>query len=120
MLSLLLELVKKQPDFKFSFSTSGVFLEQAEKWADMDLVVENAMAKVFWSREQNRDMQAIYNPMSTEEICAKYPGLHFDLMCKAAGVPAQEKVIVEQPSYFDGLSEIMDKKSLEFLKAYLL
>ena len=33
MLSLLLELVKKQPDFKFSFSTSGVFLEQAEKWA---------------------------------------------------------------------------------------
>ena len=95
-------------------------LEQAEKWADMDLVVENAMAKVFWSREQNRDMQAIYNPMSTEEICAKYPGLHFDLMCKAAGVPAQEKVIVEQPSYFEALSKMLQKQNLEFFKAYLL
>ncbi len=95
-------------------------LEQAEKWADMDLVVENAMAKVFWSREQNRDMQAIYNHMSTEEICAKYPGLHFDLMCKAAGVPAQEKVIVEQPSYFEALSKMLQKQNLEFFKAYLL
>ena len=95
-------------------------LEQAEKWADMDLVVENAMAKVFWSREQNRDMQAIYNPMSTKEICAKYPGLHFDLMCKAAGVPAQEKVIVEQPSYFEALSKMLQKQNLEFFKAYLL
>ena len=95
-------------------------LEQAEKWDDMDLVVENAMAKVFWSREQNRDMQAIYNPMSTEEICAKYPGLHFDLMCKAAGVPAQEKVIVEQPSYFEALSKMLQKQNLEFFKAYLL
>ncbi len=33
MLSLLLKLVKRQSAFKFSFSTSGVFLEQAQKWA---------------------------------------------------------------------------------------
>ena len=95
-------------------------LEKAEAFADMDLVVENAMAKIFWSREQNRDMQAIYNPMSTEEICAKWPALHFDLMCEAAGVAPQEKVIVEQPSYFDGLNDIFENRNLEFMKAYLL
>ncbi|MBQ6154484.1 glycoside hydrolase family 57 protein [bacterium] len=33
MLSLLLSLVEKEPKFKFSFSCSGVFLEQAQAWA---------------------------------------------------------------------------------------
>lgn len=32
MLTLLLKLVKSRPEFKFSFSTSGVFLEQAQKF----------------------------------------------------------------------------------------
>jgi alpha-amylase len=32
MLQLLLQLVKKYPDFHFALSVSGVFLEQAEKW----------------------------------------------------------------------------------------
>jgi len=95
-------------------------IENAESVADMDLVVENAMARIFWTREQNRDMQAIYNPMSSEEICAKYPGLHFDLVCQAAGVAPQEKVIVEQPSYFEGLSAMLEGHNLEYLKAYLL
>ena len=94
--------------------------EKAESYADMDLVVENAMARIFWSREQNRDMQAVYNPMSTEEICKRWPALRFDKMCAAAGVAPQEKVIVEQPSYFDGLNEIFEKRNLEFMKAYLL
>ena len=95
-------------------------LQKPEAYADMDLVVENAMAKIFWSREQNRDMAAIYNPMSTDEICQKWPALRFDKMCAAAGVAPQEKVIVEQPSYFDGLNEMFAKRNLEFLKAYLL
>ena len=88
--------------------------------ADQDMKVETDLAKVFWTREQNRDMQAIYNPMSTEEICAKWPGLHFDLMSKAAGVASQDKIIVQQPSYFEALSKYMEKTDLDELKAYLL
>lgn len=33
MLTLLLELISHHPEFKFSFSNSGVFLEQAQAWA---------------------------------------------------------------------------------------
>ena len=88
--------------------------------ADQDMKVETDLAKVFWTREQNRDMQAIYNPMSTEEICAKWPGLHFNLMSEAAGVAPQDKIIVEQPSYFEALSKYMEKTDLDELKAYLL
>ena len=85
--------------------------------ADQDMKVETDLAKVFWTREQNRDMQAIYNPMSTEEICAKWPGLHFNLMSEAAGVAPQDKIIVEQPSYFEALSKYMEKTDLDELKA---
>ena len=95
-------------------------IENAASVADQDLAVENAMAQIFWSREQNRNMQAIYNPMSTEQICAAWPGIRFDKVCEAAGIAPQEKVIVQQPSYFDGLSAFMEKTPLETLKAYLL
>ncbi len=78
-------------------------LEDARAIAEKDLLVENEMASIFWSREQNRDMQAIYNPMSTQEMIARWPNLNLGLMFEAAGIPAQEKVIVQQPSYFDGL-----------------
>ena len=87
---------------------------------EKDMKVEDAMAKVFWSREQNRNMQAIYNPMSTAEIAARWPNVRFDKVCEAAGVEPQEKVIVQQPSYFDGLEKIMAKTDLETLKAYVL
>ena len=95
-------------------------IEDAETVADQDLVVENAMAPIFWSREKNRDMQAIYNPMSTQEIVARWPALNFDKVCEAAGIAPQEKVIVEQPSYFDGLNAFFKKADLETLKSYLL
>lgn len=41
MLSLLLRLVEEQPEFKFAFSCSGVFLEQAAHWGPevLDLLV---------------------------------------------------------------------------------
>ncbi|MBO4765404.1 MAG: M13 family metallopeptidase [Bacteroidales bacterium] len=85
-----------------------------------DMAVEDAMAKIFWTKEQNRNMAAIYNPMSTKEICKKWPELRFDKVCAVVGIEPQDKVIVEQPSYFDGLNNLFKKTDIETLKAYLL
>ena len=95
-------------------------IEKPEAVADMDMVVETAMAKAAWPREKNRDMQAIYNPMTTQQIVKAWPGLRFNLICKAAGIDSQDKIIMEQPSYFEALSNMLDKNNLEYLKAYLL
>ena len=95
-------------------------LEDARAIAEKDLLVENEMASIFWSREQNRDMQAIYNPMSTQEMIARWPNLNLGLMFEAAGIPAQEKVIVQQPSYFDGLNNLYKNLPLEYFKSYFL
>ena len=95
-------------------------VENAQAIAAKDLLVEDAMAQVSWTREQNRDVQAIYNPMSSADIDARWPELRFGRVCAAANIPAQDKVIVEQPSYFDGLNQIFKACDLETLKAYLL
>ena len=95
-------------------------VENAEEIAAKDMQVEDAMAKVAWTREQNRDMTAIYNPMSSAEIDARWPEVRFGRVCAAANIPAQDKVIVQQPSYFDGLDKIFRNTDLETLKAYVL
>ena len=100
------------------FQLSG--LPDAEDLAAKALSVEDAIAEVSWPREKNRDMAAIYNPMSTDQIIKTWPNVHFDLTLEEAGVPAQEKVIVQQPSYFDGLDAIFANTDLETLKAYQL
>ena len=95
-------------------------LENAEDLAAKALSVEDALAKAAWPREKNRDMMAIYNPMSTEQIIKTWPNVHFDLAMEEAGIPAQEKVIVQQPSYFTGLDAVFANTDLETLKAYQL
>ena len=95
-------------------------LENAAELAEKDLQIEDAMAPISWSREQNRDMQAIYNPMSSADIDTRWPELRFGRICAACGVPAQEKIIVQQPSYFDGLNKLFKETDLETLKAYVL
>ncbi|MBQ9653438.1 MAG: M13 family metallopeptidase [Bacteroidales bacterium] len=96
-------------------------IDNAKDIAAMDIAVETSLAQAAWSREQNRNMQAIYNPMSSQEIDARWPGLRFGKVCAAAGIQPQDKVIVQQPSYFDALSKMLgNEKLFESHKAYLL
>ncbi|MBO7585165.1 MAG: M13 family peptidase, partial [Bacteroidales bacterium] len=66
-------------------------IENAEAVVAKDMAVEDAMAQIFWTREQNRDVAAQYNPMSTEQICKRWPELRFDKVCAVAGIAPQEK-----------------------------
>ena len=96
-------------------------IDNAKEIVAKDIEVETSLAKAAWSREQNRNMQAIYNPMSSAEIDARWPGLRFGKVCAAAGIQPQDKIIVQQPSYFDALSKMLgNEKLFEAHKAYLL
>ena len=95
-------------------------VEEPEAVATRALAVEDQMAAIFWPREKNRDMMAIYNPMSTDAIDAAWPALGFGRMLAAFGLPAQDKVIVQQPSYFEGLNKLFATSDLASLKDYLL
>ena len=95
-------------------------IENPEEVATQDLTVEDALAEASWTREQNRNVQAIYNPMSGEEVIARWPYLRFGLFLEGLGIPVPEKVVVQQPSYFDALNLIFENTDIAALKSYLL
>lgn len=81
--------------------------------------VEMAIAVPYWSMVQQRDVEAQYNPMSSEELCAAYPNLYLKDYFTALGVEAQSKLVLEQPSYFKGIDEIVAGTDPAKLRHYL-
>ncbi len=81
--------------------------------------IEDKLARFSWTSVENRDYAKLYNPMSSEQIFKAYPGFDFKAFCEAMGLPAQDKVIVEQPSFFDGFSKLFKDTDIEVLKDYL-
>ena len=92
---------------------------QAEKKARDAYDFEMKIAVPYWSMVQQRDIEAQYNPVKTEALYKSYPHLHLKSYFAAIGVPEQESVIVEQPSYFKALDRIISRTSPEVLKHYL-
>ena len=95
-------------------------LDNPEGRAADALSVEDALAKVSWTREQQRDVLAGYNPRSTAQLEAAYPDINFGAYFDERGIRPQEKIILGEPSFFEGLDKILRDTPLPVLKNYLL
>jgi len=107
---------------KTVFELAGV--EDAETRAQDAMAVQMAIAVPYWSMIQQRDVEAQYNPMSSQELFAAYPALHFDTYMAELGIADQEKLIVEQVSYFEAINGMVESftpaQLRHFLQAQLL
>lgn len=83
------------------------------------LALETAFAKSQWSQVELRDPVKGYNKMPSSEFGSKYSGLLWANYAKAAGLPGASDLIVGQPSFFTGASELIQSTDVETLKAYL-
>jgi len=99
------------------FALAG--LDNAEQRAANAAGIEDKLAQFSWTSVQNRDMEKIYNPMSTAQIDKAYAGFDFKAFREAMSIPEMDKVIVEQPSFFQGFSKLFKESKLEVLKDYL-
>ncbi|MCQ2147232.1 MAG: M13 family metallopeptidase [Bacteroidales bacterium] len=93
--------------------------EDAAKAASNALAVEDALALASWTRTQTRDVEASYNPTSSAELAKTYAGFDFNTYFETRGIPAQDKLVVEQPSFFAGLSKYLATANLDVVKDYL-
>lgn len=100
-----------------AFSLAGY--EDAATRARNAMDFEMAIAVPYWSMVQQRNYEAMYNPMSFNEIFAAYPNLHLDVFFEQLGIEPQEKVIVMQPSYFEALNNIVSSTEGAVLRHYL-
>ena len=99
------------------FTLAGV--ENPEKAAANALGVEDELANISWTSVQERDMEKLYNPISTAEFEAKYPGFDFKTYFAAMNIPDQEHMNVNEPSFFEGFSKLIEKTDLNVLKDYV-
>ena len=83
------------------------------------LDLETKLAERQWTRVQNRDPEARYNPTSVEALVGAYPNVRFDVILDEMGVARRiDSLVVRQPSYLAGLDSLLAEVPLETWKAY--
>ncbi len=83
------------------------------------LKLETSLAQVHWSKTELRDAEKRYNLYRTNELgklTGKFPWPRFFAAC---GVTKLDEVNVVTPSYFQSLTEIIEKTGVEEWKEYL-
>ena len=93
--------------------------KQAAQHAQGILKLETQIAKIQWSNVQNRDVTKLYNIYKTQYLAKLSPKIDWQTYLEKQELSDKIKTIqVIQPSYFKGLSPIVDNTSLEVWKAY--
>jgi putative endopeptidase len=83
------------------------------------LGLETSLAKIQWTRVEDRDPIKTYNKTALTELSALMPGYDWQRYVRGAGIEGKvDYVIVRQPSYFAALAKVMSGTPLPVWKAY--
>jgi putative endopeptidase len=92
---------------------------KAAKSAAAILDLETSLAKIQWTRVENRDPIKTYNKTAISELPALMAGFDWQRLIRGSGIDGKaDSVIVSQPSYFTSLGKIVSKTRLPVWKAY--
>ncbi len=92
---------------------------KAKENAAAILALETELAKVQWTKVQNRDPVKTYNKVEVAKLAGLVP--HFDWNSYLVDTGLKDKityVIVAQPSYLKGYDQVLQKTPLDVWKAY--
>jgi predicted metalloendopeptidase len=87
--------------------------------AEKIIALETELAKVQWTKVENRDPVKTYNKLDFDKLAALTPGYGWNTYLKDIGAAGKiDYVIVSQPSYLAGFNEVLKKTDLDTWKAY--
>ena len=81
--------------------------------------LEHGLAEVQWTKEDNRDPVKGYNPHTPAELASLAPNINWQITLEAAQIAGRDRYIVQQPSFFAGVSEIVANTPVDTWKDYL-
>lgn len=81
--------------------------------------LETALAKIQWTRVQNRDREKTYNRVETAGLKVQLDGLDWPAYLDGVGIADQGAVVVRQPTYLEGLGKMLSDQELAAWKDYL-
>jgi putative endopeptidase len=85
------------------------------------MTLETSIARHHWDQVKDRDATLTYNKMNRTEVKALMPAFDWELYLTAGEIPAivLDSVIVQQPSFFEGLGAILAGFDADAWKAWL-
>jgi len=92
--------------------------DEPEKWAKDVLDFETKIATASWTKTQQRDPVATYNPMTPDELSKFAPGFPWKNFLAETKMEKLSRVIVAEKSAFPKLVEIYAKTPLETIRAW--
>jgi putative endopeptidase len=90
-----------------------------EKGAEAAIAFETRVAEASWTKVQQRDLPALYNPMAPRDLAAFAPGFDWDSYLGAAGVAGKSSIVVGEKTAFPKLAAIYAATPLDDLKAWM-
>jgi endothelin-converting enzyme/putative endopeptidase len=91
----------------------------AEGKADAIIALETRIAETHWPREDSRDIQKIYNPMSAEEVAKLAPEIEWSLIFDRLGLNDVPTFVVTETTAVAGAAKIFEETPLDLIKDYL-
>ncbi|MCC9603665.1 M13 family metallopeptidase [Stieleria sp. JC731] len=80
--------------------------------------IESRIAKIHWTKTENRDPVATYNPKTPAELDTMLGDLKWFDYAEAAKIASIENIVVRQPTYVQGLAELFADVSIDQWKDY--
>ena len=90
-----------------------------QRVADNVMEIETRLAKAAMSREELRNPAATYNPMTLDEIAAKYPNVDLRRYFAKQGITDIESVVIGQPNSLAEVNAILAEASKQAIHDYL-
>lgn len=90
-----------------------------QRVADNVMEIETHLAKAAMSREELRNPAATYNPMTLDEIAAKYPNVDLRRYFAKQGITDIESVVIGQPNSLAEVNAILAEASEQAIHDYL-
>jgi putative endopeptidase len=94
-------------------------LKDADKRAAAVYALEEKLAKVHWTRTENRNAVKTYNKLTIAQLQAKAPGVDWKLWVKGVGLEGQAALNVSQPTAIAGMAKLVRSQPLSVWKDYL-
>lgn len=102
-------------------TAAGIFdseTGQSDAAAETVLRLETALAKIQWSKTENRDPNKTYNKQSAAELNQTLGAIPIDRYLVASGLTKADHYIVRQDSYFAAIRAATDSFTIEDWKHY--
>ena len=85
------------------------------------MALETSIAAHHWDQVTNRDATLTYNKMVREQVVGLMPAFDWNLYLSAGEIPSPvlDSVIIQQPSFFQGLETLLSSFDLDAWRAWL-